>query len=271
MTKSESPPPAPLVPRQRSRRTAELFDDASHAGSAARRANLLDEVVVINLPVARSLALRFSRRGVDVEDLVQVASEALVKASNRFDPARGKDFLSFAVPTIRGELRRHFRDSGWMVRPTRSVQENRWRIAKRGAALAQRLGHTPTGPELMAELDLTEEEYAEATSAQGCFRPTSLDQPASEDSHTSLGDLIGEEGDQFAPSEARLLLGPLVRRLDARDQRILYLRFFEGLGQSDIGRIVGVTQSQVSRILERLLEELHAALAPEKAKTTSAR
>lgn len=246
---------------ERSRRTAELFDLASQTSDDVRRAELLDEVVVLNLRVAHALAHRFAGRGVEVEDLEQVACEGLIKAAGRFDPELGKDFLSFAVPTVRGELQRYFRDLGWAVRPTRRVQETRWAIARAEAELTQRLGHTPSAADLMADLDLTHEEYAEAGSADGCFAPTSLDRPATTaDDGANIGDLIPDEERGLPASEARIALAPVVRTLSERDRRILFLRYFEDLGQKEIGAEIGVTQTQVSRILDRILTDLHDVL-----------
>ena len=245
----------------RSRRTAELLDAVTNAQDPARRQDLLDEVVLVNLCVARSLARRFAGRGVDAEDLEQVASEALVKAAGRFDPAHGKDFLSFAVPTVRGELQRYFRDVGWVVRPTRRVQEARWAIARAEAELTQRLGHTPEPDEVMDELALTREEYAEAASANGCFTPTSLDRPTSvSDDGVTIGDLLPDQEAGLPACEARVVLAPVVQMLSERDRRVLFLRYFEDLGQKEIGSAIGVTQTQVSRILDRILGDLHQAI-----------
>lgn len=261
---STAPLPAPHTREQRSRVTAELFDSATEAAETrdeARRHDLLEEVVLENRRVAQALAQRFAGRGVEVDDLTQVAYEALCKAAERFDPEFGRDFLSFAVPTIRGELQRYFRDSGWMIRPTRRVQETQWRIAQAEAELSQRLGRTATAEEIIEELDLSSEEYAEAASANGCFQPTSLDQPASAgEGGKHLGDLIEDDDSGLAASEARVALAPVVRRLSERDRRVLYLRYFEDLGQKEIGRDIGVTQTQVSRILDRILTRLRDEL-----------
>jgi RNA polymerase sigma-B factor len=251
----------PSAREERSRRTAELFEAVTSTQDAARRQDLLDEVVLVNLCVARSLARRFAGRGVDAEDLEQVASEALVKAAGRFDPTLGKDFLSFAVPTVRGELQRYFRDVGWVVRPTRRVQEARWAISRAEAELTQRLGHTPHPDEVMDELALTQEEYAEAASSNGCFAPTSLDGPTSgSDDGGTLGDLLPDEEAGLPACEARVVLAPVVQMLSERDRRVLFLRYFEDLGQKEIGSEIGVTQTQVSRILDRILGELHQAI-----------
>lgn len=269
MSVSHAQPPAltgthSRVRTARSERTSELFEAAHRAVEESRRQALLDEIVLINLSVARSVARRFMGRGIEIEDLEQVAAEALVKAAARFDPSRGKDFLSFAVPTVRGELQRHFRDFGWVVRPTRRVQEARSAISRAEADLTQRLGHTPVPDEVMSELALSPGEYAEAGAASGCFAPTSLDRPtsASEDSGT-FGELIPDEDAGLPACEARVVLAPVVRRLSERDRHVLFLRYFEELGQKEIGSEIGVTQTQVSRILDRILTELRGGLTSE--------
>lgn len=257
MNPFDSSPPSRDARRRRSERTADLFDQIADTDHDARRKCLRDEVVVINLPVAAAVARRFARRGLDVEDLTQVANEALVKAVARFDPSRGKDFLSYAVPTIRGEVQRHFRDHGWFVRPSRRVQETRWRLARLSAAMTQRRGRAPTRRELIEGLGITESEYADAAAADGCFRPASLDQPPrSGDPAPGVGATVADPQDGFGPVEARAVLAPAVRDLSERDRHVLYLRFFKDLGQREIGIQIGVTQSQVSRILERILDDL---------------
>lgn len=245
---------------ERSRRTAELFAGSGHLDGDALEINAA-EVVETNLPVAHALAQRFTGRGVDREDLEQVACEGLVKAVQRFDPDQDHDFLSYAVPTIRGELQRYFRDLGWMVRPTRRVQETQWRAAQVEADLVQKLGRNPSTEEILQELDISPEEYAEATSAQGCFRPTSLDQPTSDQgAGRTIGELIPGEDRDLDVSEARATVLPLVKALPERDRRVVYLRFFEELTQQEIGERIGVGQTQVSRILDHVLEDLRGRL-----------
>lgn len=247
----------------RSQRTAELFADVASLDGAARQLNA-EEVVETNLPVAHALAHRFAGRGVDREDLEQVACEGLVKAVQRFDPGQDNDFLSYAVPTIRGELQRYFRDLGWMVRPTRRIQETQWRAAQVEADLVQRLGRSPSTAETLTELGISPEEYAEATAAQGCFRPTSLDQPTSDDgAGRTIGELLPGEDRDLDISEARATVLPLVRALPERDRRVVYLRYFEELTQQEIGERIGVGQTQVSRILDHVLEGLRARLLEE--------
>lgn len=216
---------------------------------------------MMNIGVAHALARRFARRGVDLQDLEQVACEALLKAVERFDPAQDHDFLSFAVPTIRGELQRHFRDLGWMVRPTRKVQEIQWRATRAEDDLTSRLGRRPEPGEVVAELGITPEEYAEAQSAHGCFRPASLDKPlTTDDDGADLGASLQAEDRGLAECEARVVVMPAVRDLAERERRVLYLRFFQDLTQVEIGNEIGVGQAQVSRILNQALEELRDTL-----------
>ena len=224
--------------------------------------SLLDQVVLANRPVAESLARRFRNRGIDDDDLRQVAYEALVKAVRRFDPSQDRDLLSYAVPTIRGELRRHFRDHGWMVRPTRAVQEAQWQIVRAREELAHELGRPPQREEIMRRLDLTAEVYDEAAAANGCFQPSSLDQPVDEASAMSLGDSVADDSDAHDAVEARAMVAPLLRKLSERERRIVYLRFYEDRSQAEIGEEVGVTQTQVSRLLTRTLDALREELAP---------
>jgi len=214
---------------------------------------------MMNIGVAHALARRFARRGVELQDLEQVACEALLKAVQRFDPEHDHDFLSFAVPTIRGELQRHFRDLGWMVRPTRKVQETQWRAARAEDRLTTRLGRRPEPGEVLAELGITPEEYAEARSAHGCFRPASLDKPLGTDG-ADLGASLQAEERGLSECEARVVVMPAVRDLAERERRVLYLRFFQDLTQVEIGNEIGVGQAQVSRIINQALEELRNML-----------
>jgi RNA polymerase sigma-B factor len=245
---------------ERSSRTAELLDRAARCSDEIERDNILSEVILLNRGVAEAVASRYHGRGVARDDLRQVAYEGLTKAVRRFDPATRNDLLTFAVPTIRGELLRHFRDHGWAVRPPRRVQELQWRVNKQIEELEQELGRAPTDAEIKRSLDISDDDYREAIEAFGCFQPTSLEQPATADSTATLGDFIPEEDTESSASEARVILSPVVRRLPERDRRILQLRFFEDLTQAEIGEDLGVTQMQVSRLLSRILEELRAEL-----------
>ena len=244
-----------LTRQERSERTAELLDRAKGADEETRR-RLLEEVVLINRGVAEAVASRYRNRGIAQDDLVQVAYEGLTKAVMRFDPELRNDLLTYAVPTIRGELQRYFRDQGWTVRPPRRVQELQWRVNHAIEELAQSLGREPLDEEVMAHLDISPEDYREALEAFGCFQPTSLDLPVGQESPTTLGALIPDEDADRDAADARVTLAPVVRQLSERDRRILYLRFFEDRTQEEIGADLGVTQMQVSRLLSRILKNL---------------
>jgi RNA polymerase sigma-B factor len=223
----------------------------------------LDEAIVINLPVASSLASRHKDRGIPLEDLEQVARLALVRAAQQFDPGRDRDFLSYAVPTIRGELRKHFRDCGWMIRPPRSVQEAQTRVVATRDGLAERNGHVPTEQEIAEHLGEDVSVVRESLRAQGCFHPTSLDLPIGEESSTSLAEHLGGEDAAMEAAEARVMLRDAVRQLSPRDRQIVRMRFFEDRTQQEIADVIGVTQMQVSRLISRILRDLRQLLGSE--------
>lgn len=223
------------------------------------RCRVRQELVLVNRCVADSIAGRYGGRGLQLEDIRQVAREALVKAVLRFDPDSGADLLSFAVPTITGEIKRHFRDHGWMVRPPRRIQELQQRVGRAVDELRQETDRDPTREEVAARLGVTLREYDAAQEAYGCFSPTSLDQPRTEGGRT-WGEALEGENRASEAAEARVMLEPLVRRLPARDRRILYLRFFEDRTQSEIGEDLGITQTQVSRLLAEIYGTLRESL-----------
>ncbi len=238
--------------------TARLFAEASTA-SAERRHALQDEIVQRNMGVAVDCARRYRGRGIATDDLDQVAYLGLVKAVQGFDPERGHDFLSFAVPTIRGELRRHFRDHGWSLRPPRSIQELQTRILAAEGELTQELGRSPRPTDLARHLDVDLEHVLDALAANGCFAPASLDAPVPE-GESALGDRLGDLDPAFDSAEARVTLAAVLRGLTPRERRILELRFFGGATQAEIGADIGVTQMQVSRLLNRILDRLRERL-----------
>ncbi|WP_127479593.1 sigma-70 family RNA polymerase sigma factor [Nocardioides pantholopis] len=244
---------------ERSTRTAALLREVVGCSDEVRRRELLDEVIVLNRGVAESVASRYRNRGVSLDDLHQVAYLGLTRAVFRYDADRAEDLLTYAVPTIRGEIQRHFRDHGWAIRPTRRVQELQGRVNHAIERLAQELGRDPTHDEVRADLGVSREDYDQATGAFGCFQPISLDRPATTSSPTSIGELLGED-QSVGAAEARTVLRPVLRNLSERDRRILYLRFFEDRTQEEIGRDLGVTQMQVSRLLKRILLELRGQI-----------
>ena len=247
--------------RRRHTRTAELFRTAGSTRDAVRRQAALDEVVVLNMDVARSLVAPYSGRGIAVEDLEQVAYAALVRASRAFDSRRAEDFLAYAVPTVRGEIKKHFRDHGWVVRPPRRLQEVQAEVVTARARLQQQLGREPSTHELAAEVGVATAMVEEALAADGCFAPTSLDRPIGDDPDLRLGDLLAAPSNDWDASEARLMLWPVLGQLPKRDRTIVRLRFWEGRTQQEIGEHLGVTQMQVSRLLARILADLNRALA----------
>ncbi len=265
---TSAPPVTPAPPvgsgtsaPSRSDATADLLARAAGTEDEQERARLLDEVVMLNLGLARSIAMRYRNRGISLDDLEQVARLGLVKAVRGFDVDRRHDFLAYAVPTIRGEVRKHFRDSGWAVRPPRRVQELQGKIMAAASELTQTLGRSPRPSDLARHLDASPEDIEEALAADGCFTPTSLDRPVGgDDGGATIGELLAGDADDISSVDARVMLGPAVRRLDERDQRILYLRFFNGWTQEEIARDIGVTQMHVSRLLTRILKELRTAV-----------
>jgi RNA polymerase sigma-B factor len=251
-----APPPAQVA---RADRTLDLLQRAASAGPEERR-RLLDEVVTTNMCVATAIAARYRTRGIPTEDLQQVAYLALVKATRGYDAEVGNDFLSYAVPTIRGEIKRHFRDLGWTVRPPRRIQELQSRITVADAQLSQQLGRSPRPSEVAEHLGEDLENVNEALATVGCFTPSSLDRPAGENGTMTVSDLLGGEDLAHGAVEARAMLAPVVRQLAERDRRILLLRFFRGWTQQEIADDIGVTQMQVSRLLTRIMSDLRKGL-----------
>src|SRR6195952_5787642 len=244
--------------QDRNAHTRELFLQAANATSDEERKQLLESVIVLHVDLAHAEAARYRSRGIPLDDLRQVAALALTKAARGFDVTAGHDFLSYAVPTIRGELRKHFRDHGWMIRPPRRIQELQARINVADGELSYRLGRAPRPAEIAEHLQVCPESVMEALASDGCFVPASLDHPAGGDGLTTLGDLLPFDDVDHAASEARLLLAPVVQSLAARDREILTLRFYEGLTQREIAERIGVTQMQVSRLLTRILGQLRS-------------
>ncbi len=227
--------------------------------SGPRREALRHELIEFYLPLARSCASRYAGRGIDLDDLFQVACHGLTKAVNGYDPARGEDFLGYAIPTIRGELRRHFRDAGWMVRPPRRIQELQARLWTAETGLTQSLHRSPTAHELAEQTGAPLKDVRESLAVDGCYQPTSLDAPTYS-GDTTIADELGGEDNEYLRFEERLLLEDALRRLGRRERLIIQLRFVEGLTQQDIGERIGVTQMQVSRLLTRILAQLRTAL-----------
>jgi RNA polymerase sigma-B factor len=239
--------------------TRRLLHAASAEPSASGRAALEVRVIEANMDVASQIAFRYRGRGIATDDLEQVAYLALVKAVRRYTYAEDRDFLSFAVPTIRGEIRRYFRDQGWTIRPPRSVQEAQTRIREVEDELLHQLGRAPRPSEIAERSGLDVGLVVEALAATGCFTPSSLEASTTHDGgrvHEWLGDIDPD----FGGAEARTVLAPLLGRLAPRERLMLEMRFFRGATQKEIGDTIGVTQMQVSRLLSNLMGRLREEL-----------
>jgi RNA polymerase sigma-B factor len=262
--------PRPTVTRaERSRRTHELLLAAHATDDLEQRARMLDEVILLNQCVAEAIAYRYRGRGVPLSDLQQSGFEGLVKAVQKFDPTVRPDLLTYAVPTIRGEIQRWFRDQSWIIRPPRRLQELQWKVSRGVAHLEQELGREPSDEEVRAHVDCTARELDETFQSYGCFSPASLDATLGSSGSVTLGDLVPAESahDQSA-AEVRAVLAPLLRRLGERDRRIIHLRFIEDQSQAEIGAEFGISQMQVSRLLARILRDLQTGLSGRSAQTT---
>ncbi|MFM8944885.1 MAG: SigB/SigF/SigG family RNA polymerase sigma factor [Actinomycetota bacterium] len=213
------------------------------------------ELVALHRALAEYLARRFAGRGENVDDLTQVAMIGLLNAIDRFDPEREVQFPTYAAVTIVGELKRHFRDKGWSVRVPRRLQETGLRLNRALAELWQELGRSPTVAELSARLEVPEEQVLEAMEAMQAYSAASLDAPIGEDGLTH-GDLLADEDEPLDRLEGWETVAPMIRRLPARERRILYLRFFLGKTQSEIARDLGISQMHVSRLLAQTLTAL---------------
>jgi RNA polymerase sigma-B factor len=243
----------------RAQETLRLLSKALAAGEAERR-RLHEQVVLLNIGVAEAIARRFRNRGEPLDDLMQVAYLGLTKAVRGFDPDKGEEFLSYAAPTISGELKRHFRDTSWVIRPPRRIQELQAAISSAAAELTQEFGRSPRPSELAARLGADVEDVTEALASDGCFTPASLDEKGPREDGEALADRLGLDDPEMQRAEAVAVLRPLCRRLPPRDQHILYLRFFRGWTQAQIAAELGVTQMQVSRLLSRILASLREDL-----------
>ncbi|WP_253766992.1 RNA polymerase sigma factor SigF [Goodfellowiella coeruleoviolacea] len=231
----------------------------------ARRSELRDQLVTAHLPVAQHIARRFSHHGDLREDLTQVATLGLINAVDRFDPHRGTDFLSFAVPTIMGEVRRHFRDASWSVRVPRRLKELHLSITAASTELSQRLGRSPTPSEIAKHLKLSKDEVYEGLEASNAYHSVSLDHVLLQDSDAvSLGDTLGEDDAALEGVDYRESLQPMLRQLPERERTILILRFFGNMTQTQIAKRIGISQMHVSRLLSRTLEELRKGLLEER-------
>lgn len=236
---------------------SQLADTTDPAGCAELR----EALVLNNMELARALASRYAGRGVAIDDLAQVANLALVKAVQAFDPQRSDKFRGFVAITILGELKRHFRDVAWSVKPTRRVQELQLRIKTATSELAQELNEPPTTRQLADHLDASVPEIEEALSVRSCFSPSSLDRRfGGHRNEQSLGDSIAVTDPGFDRSETAMVVAPLIASLSPRDRQIIYLRFYDEWTQARIASELGTTQMQISRILRRVMARFKVEL-----------
>jgi RNA polymerase sigma-B factor len=231
-------------------------------GDLAAREQLIEQY----MSLVRSLARRYSYRGEQLEDLVQIGAIGLIKAIDRFDVNRGVELTTYATPNIIGEIKRHFRDRGWSVRVPRGLQELNIQLSRLIEELTVTHGRSPTIAELAKAAEVSEEEVLEALESGRAYSSLSLS--AGSGGHDDDGELdplesLGTEEHQYEVSEDRAVLAPGFRVLDERERKILHLRFFEGLTQSQIAQQVGISQMHVSRLIRRSLEKIREEIAAE--------
>ncbi|MDP9397562.1 MAG: RNA polymerase sigma factor SigF [Actinomycetota bacterium] len=228
----------------------------------AARGGVRDALVEQHLPLVEHLARRFRNRGEPYDDLVQVATIGLIKSVDRFDPQRGVEFSTYATPTIVGEIKRHFRDKGWAVRVPRRLQELRLSLTSATSELSQRNGRAPTVQELAGHLGLSEEEILEGLESANAYSTLSLDagDQGGDDDSVAVVDTLGVDDEGLEGVEYRESLKPMLEQLPAREKRILLLRFFRNMTQSEIAAEVGISQMHVSRLLARTLAQLREGL-----------
>ena len=240
----------------------QLFERLRHGDSRAR-----EELASRFMPLARRLAYRYQGAGEPMDDMVQVASLGLVKALDRFDAARGVSFTTYAVPTIAGELKRHFRDNSWAVHVPRGMRDRALRVHAAIREASEQTGQRPASGELAERLSLSRAQIDDALGALGAYDAVSLDGPARQGSDydpQNRADTIGEVDTDYQLAEDRVTLAMALKRIPSRDRRVLQMRIIEDRTQSGIADHIGVSQMQVSRILRRALERLRRDIdAPE--------
>jgi RNA polymerase sigma-B factor len=232
----------------------ELLRRYHESGDLEARQRLIEQY----LPLVRSLARRYANRGEQLEDLVQVGSIGLIKAIDRFDVERGVELTTYATPNIIGEIKRHFRDKGWAVRVPRGLQELNVRLSQLLERLTVELERSPTIAELAKAAGVTEEEVLEALESGQAYSTVSLSAPAGGGEEGELDPLeaLGELEHEYEVSEDRAVLAPGLDVLDERERRIIHMRFWEGLTQSQIAAQIGISQMHVSRLIRRALEKV---------------
>ncbi|MFJ6520424.1 RNA polymerase sigma factor SigF [Streptomyces filamentosus] len=250
-------------PQDRSGARALFVELRSLPEGSPEKAELRNRLVRMHLPLVEHLARRFRNRGEPLDDLTQVATIGLIKSVDRFDPERGVEFSTYATPTVVGEIKRHFRDKGWAVRVPRRLQELRLSLTTATAELSQQHGRSPTVHELAERLGISEEEVLEGLESANAYSTLSLDVPDTDDESPAVADTLGAEDEALEGVEYRESLKPLLEDLPPREKRILLLRFFGNMTQSQIAQEVGISQMHVSRLLARTLASLREKLLVE--------
>ncbi|WP_433545750.1 RNA polymerase sigma factor SigF [Streptomyces sp. CA-294286] len=253
----------PPNPRDRSGARALFIQLRELPDGSTEKAELRNRLVRMHLPLVEHLARRFRNRGEPLDDLTQVATIGLIKSVDRFDPERGVEFSTYATPTVVGEIKRHFRDKGWAVRVPRRLQELRLSLTSATAELSQQHGRSPTVHELAERLAISEEEVLEGLESANAYSTLSLDVPDTDDESPAVADTLGSEDVALEGVEYRESLKPLLEDLPPREKRILLLRFFGNMTQSQIAQEVGISQMHVSRLLARTLAQLREKLLVE--------
>jgi RNA polymerase sigma-B factor len=240
----------------------DLFAAYGKAADEEERSQYREQLVEQYIGLVEFLARRFRNRGEPLEDLVQVGTIGLLKAIERFELEREVEFSTYATPTIVGELKRHFRDKGWAVRVPRRLQELHLELTKVISSLGQKLGRSPTIAEIAKAAGTTEESVLEGLEIAQAYSFTSLDAPldAQDSDSSSFVEQVGAEDEQLENLEYRAALAPEMARLPERERKILFLRFYKGLTQSEIATRLGISQMHVSRLLNRTLARLRTAL-----------
>ncbi|WP_260327944.1 MULTISPECIES: RNA polymerase sigma factor SigF [Streptomyces] len=251
------------TPQDRSGARALFVELRTLKEGSAEYAELRNRLVRMHLPLVEHLARRFRNRGEPLDDLTQVATIGLIKSVDRFDPDRGVEFSTYATPTVVGEIKRHFRDKGWAVRVPRRLQELRLALTTATAELSQQHGRSPTVHELAEKLAISEEEVLEGLESANAYSTLSLDVPDTDDESPAVADTLGAEDEALEGVEYRESLKPLLEDLPPREKRILLLRFFGNMTQSQIAQEVGISQMHVSRLLARTLAQLREKLLVE--------
>jgi RNA polymerase sigma-B factor len=230
-------------------------------GDLAAREQLIERY----MSLVRSLARRYAYRGEQLDDLVQIGSIGLIKAIDRFDLERSVELTTYATPNIIGEIKRHFRDKGWSVRVPRGLQELNVQVSKLIEQLTVQLGRSPTIPELAKAAGVEEEQVLEALESGRAYSSVSLSTGGGSDEDGELDPLesLGTIDHEYEISEDRAVLAPGFKVLDERERKILHLRFFSGLTQSQIAEEIGISQMHVSRLIRRSLEKIREEIAEE--------